>query len=59
MGPTSKNLKKKKERRIKQNIWRQSKQRESVAGSYIFLKFLVFKSSFSDSRVSVRQNLSG
>ena len=55
MGPTPK-----KNAKQNQNILRQSKQRESVLqGVLYFLKFLVFKSSFSDSRVSVRQNSSG
>ena len=47
MGPTSKE----KKRRIKQNIWRQSKQRESVVGSFIFFlnnfSFQIFFLRFS------------
>ena len=58
MGPTSKNLKKKKKNKTKHLEAKQA-ERKRCREFYIFLKFLVFKSSFSDSRVSVRQNLSG
>ena len=54
MGPTSK----KKKRIIKQNFG--GKEAERKHRSFIFFfKFLVFKFSFSDSRVSDRQNSSG
>ena len=58
MGPIPK--KKKMQNKIKTFGGKASRERERIAGSFIFFfKFLVFKSSFSDSRVSVRQNSSG
>ena len=58
MGPTWSKKKKKNQnqKEAKREEWR---ERALVQRVLYFFKFLVFKSSFSDSRVSDRRNSSG
>ena len=57
MGPTSKNLKKKNNKT--KHLEAKQAERKHRMEFYIFLKFLVFKFYFSDSRVSDCQNSAG